>query len=259
MSLNLQVSIVFCTSVFWTRRQTGHTRQTGAQDSVENSLGRTRRTEANQRTEGEAALGAGEGDHLGRKKMKWGTFSSVKHGMIHGCWWSLIIQSSSFTFFCFYHQFWCLRSNFMQLFPRLLTRMAHPIGIVRGNLTLLDGSTLKETRLGKTSDTRIISPTKHFPGVLFRISRRRCRGSLGQKGPAWKTTRRGELWDERSDQRADGSRWVSLSFQMTNSEKDSWIAEAFLVVSHPILEVPECARDWWFLFAKSGQGQIWGF
>ena len=66
----------------------------GAQDSVKNSLG-TRRTEANQRTEGEAALGAGEGDagdagdastdHLGRKKMKWGTFSSVKHGMIHGC------------------------------------------------------------------------------------------------------------------------------------------------------------------------------
>ena len=259
MSLNLQVSIVFCTSVFWTRRQTGHTRQTGAQDSVENSLGRTRRTEANQRTEGEAALGAGEGDHLGRKK--W----SGAHSQALNMAWFMDVDDHWLSnhhllrFFCFYHQFWCLRSNFMQLFPRLLTRMAHPIGIVRGNLTLLDGSTLKETRLGKTSDTRIISPTKHFPGVLFRISRRRCRGSLGQKGPAWKTTRRGELWDERSDQRADGSRWVSLSFQMTNSEKDSWIADAFLVVSHPILEVPECARDWWFLFAKSGQGQIWGF
>lgn len=78
----------------------------------------------------------------GGNNMKWGkilkrfsTWHDIGMLMI-----KLIIQSSFFTVcFVLYHQFWCLRSHFMQLFPRLLTRMAHPIGIVRGNLTLLDG------------------------------------------------------------------------------------------------------------------------
>ena len=208
MSLNLQVSIVFCTSVFWTRRQTGHTRQTGAQDSVENSLGRTRRTEANQRTEGEAALGAGEGDHLGRKKMKWGTFSSVKHGMIHGCWWSLIIQSSSFTFFLFLSSVLMLKIKFYAAFPTAIDSDGTSNRYSQGESDTVGWFYTQRNSFGKN-----IRHSNHFPNETLPWSpvsylQAAMQRKLGPKGPSMKNKKAGRTlgWAKRSK-----SRWVKMS------------------------------------------------